>query len=144
MICSIRDLATANGVRLRFLFEDLFGFLRLRPFHLDAQFLTQNDRRVMIDAMCDRSHDAILHQDLDQINWAAANQGGQIAYRNIVIYNDFRDRSSRYCRVVRLFVFRHKIPLTSNQCQFLYLFFWAITGIVKFPIRQKRRPFLHS
>ena len=70
---------------------DLFRdrrFLALRPFHRNAQLLTQDHGGVVIDVMGDGRHDAILHQDLDQVDGATVHQFRQVTNGDRFFHND--------------------------------------------------------
>ena len=53
------------------LFNDV---IPLWPFNGHIELFAQDHCRIMIDIVCNRSHDAILHQDFDQINRASFHQ----------------------------------------------------------------------
>ena len=64
-----------------------------RPFHGDAKFFAQDHGRVMVDAVRDGGHDAVLHQDLDQVDRAAIHERGKIAHGDVVL-NVYRSHGS--------------------------------------------------
>ena len=80
-------------------FLELFGGFG-GPEHSDVQLFAQDHGGVMVDGVGDRCHDAILHQDFDQIDGAALHEGGEVAHRDRLGHDHFFGGSHNCCRAL--------------------------------------------
>ena len=78
------DCAFDGDLRLLF----FLGFGR-RPLDGHPQLFAEDDGRIVVDRVCDRRHDAVLHQDFDQVDRAALHQRCQVAHGNGSFDGDF-------------------------------------------------------